>query len=243
MVVDTKVRLRAPNAANIASPPVVLPPPLEWLNGTWNLTYSTLPRWHKSRNVTVSYTLLPKDPKTITPLEFLAVQWGTQLEESVFWQPLNSYSASFRTTKRLWIPCGVAGESNGEMVPDLYGDTYHHGERASLVYARHDRGWSRLVSSKQEILGYGIDTPTRWKHEHVSFAKGNSWIVIYFTKTLFSPPELDILCRHGQLPSETVDAMKSTLAGLGGYMAEMMPNLTRITTDVKVNETQYSPNT
>jgi len=164
MEADPGIRLRAPNAARIASPPVVLPPPLKWLNGTWKLTHSTLPRWRKSHDVTVTYALLPKAPATITLKEIRMVQWGTQLEESVSWQTASGSSTSFRTTRGVSTPSGIAGEANGEIAPDFYGDTFSYGERASLVYSRSGSGWSGLMSSKWEILGYGLGSPLRWGH-------------------------------------------------------------------------------
>lgn len=237
MAADTGIRLRAPNAARIKSPPIVLPPPLKWLNGTWKLTYSTLPKWRKSRDVTVTYALLPKEPATITPVEFRAVQWGTQLEESMSWRPLSGSSTSVCTAKGVSTSSGIAGEANGELVPDLYGDTFSYGERASLVYSRRGSGWPRLMSSKWEILGYGVDPPSQWGNEHICAIEGNSWIVTYVAKTPFTPAGLNILCRNGQLSGGIVEAIRSTLAELGDEITILAQRLFEIAPGVQVGKT------
>lgn len=231
MAADTGIHLRAPNAARIASPPVVLPPPLKWLDGTWKLTHSTLPKWHKSCDVTVTYTLRPKGSTTITSKQLRAVQWGTQLEDCMSWRPLSSSSDLVRTSKGLSTPSGIAGEANGEIVPDLYGDTFNHGERASLVYSRRGSGWSKLESSEWEILGYGVDSPLPWVREHICAAKGNSWHVTYVAETLFQPASLHIFCRHERLSSETVDSIRAALADLGDEMTGLAQRLVEAAMD------------
>jgi len=35
-----------------------VPPPLEWLEGTWAVTHSTLPMWRKAKNVRITYKIL-----------------------------------------------------------------------------------------------------------------------------------------------------------------------------------------
>lgn len=236
MAADTGPHLRAPNATRIASPPVVLPPPLKWLDGTWKMTHSTLPRWRKSRDVTVTYALLPKDPATIRPEEIKTVQWGTQLEDSISWQALSGSLTTARTARGLSTPSGIAGEANGEIVPDFYGDTFSYGERASLIYSRRGSGWSGLMSLKWEILGYGLDSPLLWGHEHICAAEGNSWIVIYVAKTLVTPAGLNIFCRRGQLSSEAVDAIRAALAELGDDIAQLVRRLSEIAQDVQASK-------
>ncbi|RDW68352.1 hypothetical protein BP5796_09009 [Coleophoma crateriformis] len=34
-------------------------PPLEWLQGTWSVTHSTLPMWRKAKNVRITYKIIP----------------------------------------------------------------------------------------------------------------------------------------------------------------------------------------
>ena len=45
-------------------------PPLEWLQGTWFVTHSTLPMWRKAKNVRITYKLIPpSDPTQPTLLD------------------------------------------------------------------------------------------------------------------------------------------------------------------------------
>jgi hypothetical protein len=238
MAADTKIYLRAPNAARIPSPTAILPPPLKWLSGTWKLTHSTLLRWRKSRNVTVTYTLSPKSSTAVTPKNVRTLQWGTQIEDSISWQPLSRSSGTCRTAKGLNKPSGTGGEANGELKQEFYGDTFSHGERASLMYLRRANGWSRLIRSEWEILGYGVDSPSPYGQEHICYAKGKSWVLVYVTKSLLAPSGLNIFCRHDRLPNETVDAIRSVLAELGGEMTGLAQELVEIVLDVQENKIQ-----
>lgn len=55
----TTILLRSPRKYSIAPPPTWTSPSLEWMQGTWAVTHSTLPMWRKARNVSITYTLLP----------------------------------------------------------------------------------------------------------------------------------------------------------------------------------------
>ena len=224
MATDTAIYLRAPNAVRFASPACVLPPPLKWLSGTWKLTSSTLPRWRKARDVTINYALIPS-PAAITGEEISTLQYGTQLEDFMFWQEPCGPSVTYRSAMGLSKPIRPGGKANGELTPDLYGDTFHHGERTSLVYTRRGNGWSRLIRQGWEILGYGIHPPSPYGQEHICSADGNSWIVIYVAKTPMAPAGLNILCRFGQLPDNTVDAIRLMLTSLGHDMTALAERL------------------
>ena len=128
-----------PNAVRFASPACVLPPPMKWLSGTWKLTNSTLPRWRKARDVTTNYALIPS-PAAVTGEETFTLQYGTQLEDFMFWQEPCGSSVTYRSAMGLSKPIRPGGKANGELMLDLYGDTFHHGERTSLVYTRRGNG-------------------------------------------------------------------------------------------------------
>lgn len=239
MAADTVIYLRAPNVARVASPDAILPPPLKWLRGTWKLTHSTLPKWRESRNVTVTYTLLPKKPETIPAKDLLTLQWGTRIKDLVSWQPLSRSSASFRTATGLSTPSGVAGEANGELKPDFYGDTFNCGERAGLAYSRRGTGWSRFVSSRWELLGYGSDYSSRRGQDYIYSAEDNSYIVIYVAKTLIAPAGINILCRHRRLPEKTMESIRFALANLADDMTGLAQELVEIVLedeDVKIRD-------
>ena len=83
-------------------------------------------------------------------------------------------------------------------------------ELASLGYTWRGKGWLMIASSRWEILGYGEEEGT-----------GNSWVVTYFAKTLFTPAGVDFYSRKGKLREETVEGIKEAIKGLGGDVAEL----------------------
>ena len=174
--------------------------------------------------MTIKYALIPI-PAAITGKEIRTVQYGTQLEDFMFWQEPSGSSVTYRSAMGLSKPIRPGGKANGELKPDLYGDTFSHGERTSLVHTRRGNGWSRLIRQGWEILGYGIQLPSPYGQEHICSADGNSWIVIYVAKTPMAPAGLNILCRFGQLPDDTVDAIKLMLTSLGHDMTALAERL------------------
>jgi hypothetical protein len=44
-------------------------PDLEWLEGTWSVTHSTLPMWRKAKNVRITYKIIP--PASVSGLTLL----------------------------------------------------------------------------------------------------------------------------------------------------------------------------
>ena len=84
-------------------------------------------------------------------------------------------------------------------------------ELASLGYTWRGKGWLMIATSRWEILGYGEEEA----------GTGNSWVVTYFAKTLFTPAGVDFYSRRGRLRDETVEAIKEAIRGLGGDVAEL----------------------
>lgn len=74
-----------------------------------------------------------------------------------------------------------------------------------------------IATSKWEILGWGEEEGT-----------GNSWVVTYFAKTLFTPAGVDFYSRKGGLTSQTVEGIKEGLAAMGGDVAKLAGELFEI---------------
>ncbi|TAQ90112.1 hypothetical protein B7494_g1574 [Chlorociboria aeruginascens] len=55
----TPITLRSPLKYQASSSSAFKSPPLEWLQGTWSVTHSTLPMWRKAKNVQITYTIIP----------------------------------------------------------------------------------------------------------------------------------------------------------------------------------------
>ena len=85
-VTSPAITLRSPKKYNptLPSSTAFQSPPLEWLQGTWSVTHSTLPMWRQAKNVRITYKIIPptspSDP--------------TLLDDEVCSEP----------TKRTWMP-------------------------------------------------------------------------------------------------------------------------------------------
>lgn len=93
-------------------------------------------------------------------------------------------------------------------------------EAASLAYQWRGKGWLMIASSKWEILGHGEEAGT-----------GNSWVVTYFAKTLFTPAGVDFYSRKGSLAPETIENIKAGLAELGGDVAKLASQVFEVKMD------------
>lgn len=94
------------------------------------------------------------------------------------------------------------------------------GEVASLGYNWRGKGWLVIATSKWEILGYGDEEAT-----------GNSWVVTYFAKTLFTPAGVDFYSRKGSLAPQTIEYIKAGLAGIGGDVAKLAEQVFEVKMD------------
>lgn len=94
------------------------------------------------------------------------------------------------------------------------------GEKASMAYHWRGKGWLMIASSKWEILGYGEEEGT-----------GNSWVVTYFAKTLFTPAGVDFYSRKGDLTPKTVEDIKKALADMGGDVKELASQVFEVKVD------------
>jgi hypothetical protein len=61
----SNILLRSPRRYNITEEGQAWQAPkLEWLEGTWSVTHSTLPMWRKAKNVRITYKILPPSTPT-----------------------------------------------------------------------------------------------------------------------------------------------------------------------------------
>lgn len=59
---------RAPSVSTVPQNPDFQIPSIDFLNGTWHVTHSTLPMWKSNRNVRITYTPLSDDSGRIDDL-------------------------------------------------------------------------------------------------------------------------------------------------------------------------------
>lgn len=213
--------LRSPSTTSALSQNAIVPPPLEWLSGSWTITHTTLPALRKARKVTITYTPIP-DTGELTEENFRYVQYGTHLAESVTFV----FEASISTVSRVSKPASTPGGAKGEQAPDWNGDSYSWGERSALVYRSRRQHW-RELSRNWEILGYNDDPRFSFGPD----PKSISWLVVYSEKTFFDPAGLSIYCRHGKVRQETLDSIIKGLSDMGGNMAKLVNQLHEFTYD------------
>ncbi|KAI9767880.1 MAG: hypothetical protein M1840_005373 [Geoglossum simile] len=198
------------------------PPRIDWLEGTWHVTHSTLPLWKSKKNVQITYKSLPQRDGT-TPS-------GThRLDDLVSYQDLSSDTV--RTVH------GIDTSSSN-------GDTGAWDWRGT--------GLLFLLTSHWEVLGWGDSGSDgdgdNDGADSVSIGGECSsslpvpemhvdWVVTYFAKTFFTPAGIDIYSRSqkGLSPKKVarvIDALNGVddedVRRLVGGIFEVMHDVTRL---------------
>jgi len=136
--VPTSIVLRSPEKYNptLPSSTEFKPPPLEWLEGTWTVTHSTLPMWRKAKNVRITYKIIPpsKEGGTIC------------LYDVVTSEPI----------KKGLMP-NMAGCVKGVDTP-----ASTVGKKRVGAWDWRGRGWLKIASSHWEVLGWGEKDGEKW---------------------------------------------------------------------------------
>ncbi|KAJ4374766.1 hypothetical protein N0V83_001842 [Neocucurbitaria cava] len=195
------VTLRAPSSLPATEPSPSIPPP----ELSWLLG---------SWNVTHSTLPMWKKSRNVQ-IKYTPVA-GTsplQIDDIVTYQSLSA--TKIKTVHGVdkpfevpnTAPATTGGEAGGVQV-------------SSMAYRWRGKGLLAVASSKWEILGHGDEQGT-----------GNSWVVTYFAKTLFTPAGVDLYSRKGNLTPETVESIKAGLAGLGGDVAKLAGELFEVKMD------------
>ncbi|XP_014552851.1 hypothetical protein COCVIDRAFT_41061 [Bipolaris victoriae FI3] len=135
-----------------------------------------------------------------------------QIDDVVTYQGLNS--DALKTVHGVDKPFDVPNTAPPAVAEGGAGDV------ASLGYNWRGKGWLVIATSKWEILGYGDEQGT-----------GNSWVVTYFAKTLFTPAGIDFYSRKGSLAPQTINDIKAALAGLGGDVAKLAGQIFEVKMD------------
>lgn len=214
------ITLRAPSTSSTPSATTIPPPTLSWLRGPWNVTHSTLPMWRKAQNVRITYTPIANSGSA----GGLGHVGGTHLDDEVRYESLGGKGRKVSTVKGVDKPFPTAETKQrgvGHHVDTARAPSTSEGEElASLGYTWRGKGWLVIATSKWEILGYGDEE-----------GKGNSWVVTYFAKTLFTPAGVDFYSREGRLDQRTVEGIKEALKTLGGDVAKLGGELFEVAMD------------
>lgn len=142
----SEIVLRSPSShtysAKIAPSSVsstMKPPAYDWLSGTWNVCYSSLPLWKGKQNVRISYsacTTMPQDSSRMP-----------DLDDHVESQKIGK--EKFSSIHGISRPVEVNGIEHG------------------LAYRWRGKGLLKLITSDWEILGYGTDKEAQESNEWV----------------------------------------------------------------------------
>jgi hypothetical protein len=158
------------------------PPQVDWLEGTWHVTHSTLPLWETKKNVRITYKSLPSEKDATSSNSH-------RLDDLVSYQWLNSDDVK---------------TIHGIDTPSRDGDTGAWDWRGT--------GWLFLTTSHWEFLGWGDGSPEDEGLSGSSAGKQEDWAVTYFDKTLFTPVGIDIYSRsEGGLSPEMVSRIRAAL--------------------------------
>ena len=133
--------LRPPTTSQLPQPDDFHPPSLDWLKGTWTVTHSTLPMWKTKRNVRITYTILPGNPKRDSTEYALP-----QLDDSVSYQTLESDKV-----KKVEGIDTAAGPEGG-------------------AWNWRGKGWLKIASSHWEVLSWGNESGSRTNFDESQWA-------------------------------------------------------------------------
>ncbi|RMZ73614.1 glycosyl hydrolase family 43 [Pyrenophora seminiperda CCB06] len=195
--------LRAPSSLSTTTTasPPHLTPPL--------LSWLSGP-WHVTHSTLPMWKSARNVLITYTPLPSSATS-PAHIDDLVTYQSLSS--SKLKTVRGVDKPFSVVAPG---ATPEAEGAE----ERASLGYNWRGKGLLMIATSKWEILGYGEEEEG-----------GNSWVVTYFAKTLFTPAGVDFYSRKGRLSERTVGEIKAGLEGLGGEVAKLAEGLFEVKMD------------
>ncbi|KAF1925843.1 uncharacterized protein M421DRAFT_423406 [Didymella exigua CBS 183.55] len=206
------ITLRHPSSApSAAGTKTITPPTLSWLQGAWLVTHSSLPLWRKARNVRITYTPIPQSGSA----GGRGHAGGTHLLDEVTYESLSSSGTGKPSTVRgvdkpfatADAPATLGLVAHADTAPPAATDAGE--ELAALGYTWRGKGWLMIATSKWEILGWGEEE------------EGDSWVVTYFAKTLFTPAGVDFYSRRGRLGTATVEGIKAAIRELGGDVAKL----------------------
>ncbi|KAH0558570.1 hypothetical protein GP486_004777 [Trichoglossum hirsutum] len=177
------------------------PPPVDWLEGTWHVTHSTLSLWKTKKNVRITYKALPPFGGSTSSAH--------RLDDTVSYQWLNSESYQWLKSIQ-WLSSDAVKTVHGIDTSSEGGDTSSWDWRGT--------GWLFFVTSHWEFLGWGggdssEDVSPGEDSSTSALPAGGDWAVTYFAKTLFTPAGIDVYSRsEAGLSSAKVAEIRAALA-------------------------------
>ncbi|KAG8969660.1 hypothetical protein FRC03_001532 [Tulasnella sp. 419] len=131
---------------------------------------STLPLWRSRKNVRLTY-----DPIEGTSISeaFLDTVTYNSAKDSKGKKPSKILGADYLQSIQVSVDGQKAAKEGGDV-------EHSNGTR----WKWRGKGWLAIATSHWQVLGYHID------------GGDDDWVVIYFGKSLFTPPGMDILVRN-----------------------------------------------
>lgn len=136
---------RAPSTSNAPPNPDFKTPSVDFLNGTWHVTHSTLPMWKSNRNVRITYTPLPDAPDKLHDLVEYQSLTGEKLKSiHGIDSPNETFSGSYDWRGKGWLKIA---SSHWEV----------------LGYGAEEGGWAVTYFAKTLFTPAGVDVYSREK--------------------------------------------------------------------------------
>jgi hypothetical protein len=145
-----RLQIRAPSASNPASDTPTFsfsPPAIDFLQGTWHVTHSTLPMWKSNKNVRITYSPLPNSPDKLDDLvEYQSLTGAGSKTKSVrgIDTPNQRVPGSYDWRGKGWL---MVASSHWEV----------------LGYGAEEGGWIVTYFAKSMFTPAGIDVYSRQK--------------------------------------------------------------------------------
>jgi hypothetical protein len=136
---------RAPSVSNAAPNPDFKIPSIDFLNGTWYVTHSTLPMWKSNRNVRITYTPLPNAPEKLDDLVQYQALTGEKLKSvNGIDTPNQAFPGSYDWRGKRWLKIA---SSHWEV----------------LGYGAEEGGWAVTYFAKTLFTPAGVDVYSKEK--------------------------------------------------------------------------------
>lgn len=136
---------RAPSASNAPKNPHFKVPSVDFLNGTWHVTHSSLPMWKSKRNVRITYTPLSDSPEKLDDLVQYQSLTGDKLKSvNGIDTPNKRFPGSYDWRGKGWLKIA---SSHWEV----------------LGYGAEEGGWAVTYFAKTVFTPAGIDVYSRQK--------------------------------------------------------------------------------
>lgn len=173
---------RPPSSSAASAASSFSKPSLDFLNGPWHVTHSTLPMWKKNRNVVITYTLLESPPGGIDDLvQYQPLDSDKQKTINGIDKPDSDTEAAYNWRGKGWLKIASShwevlghGEEDGGWVVTFFEKTLFTPAGID-IYARRKGGLSEELIQSIRAEMKKIDDPAFQKQADQIFSIKHDW--------------------------------------------------------------------